>query len=63
MRTAKIEIYRDARRKWRWRLRASNGRITATGGEGYCRKTAVLRAVRRVQAAMGGDPPPEEVLL
>ena len=63
MRTAKIEIYRDARRAWRWRLRASNGRITAVGGEGYCRKVAVLRAVRRVQAAMGGDPPRKEVLL
>jgi len=53
MRTAKIEIYQDVKGAWRWRLRAINGRITAVGGEGYCRKTAVLRAVRRVQATMG----------
>jgi len=29
MRAAKLEIYRDAKREWRWRLRASNGRILA----------------------------------
>ena len=31
MRTAKLEIYRDANREWRWRLCAANGRIIAEG--------------------------------
>ena len=27
--------YKDARGEWRWRLKASNGRILADSGEGY----------------------------
>lgn len=30
-----FEIYRGAAREWRWRLRASNGKIVADSGEGY----------------------------
>lgn len=32
------EIYKDAKGKWRWRLRARNGRILADSGQGYVRK-------------------------
>jgi uncharacterized protein YegP (UPF0339 family) len=28
-------LYQDAKAEWRWRLRASNGRIIADSGEGY----------------------------
>jgi len=31
----KYEIYKDTRGEWRWRLKASNGQIIATSGEGY----------------------------
>jgi uncharacterized protein YegP (UPF0339 family) len=31
----KIQIYKDAKGEWRWRLVASNGQIIATSGEGY----------------------------
>jgi uncharacterized protein YegP (UPF0339 family) len=27
--------YQDAKKEWRWRLKASNGRIIADSGEGY----------------------------
>ena len=29
------EFYRDREKLWRWRVRASNGRIVAESGEGY----------------------------
>lgn len=61
MRTAKLQIYRDARREWRWRLRASNGRIVADSGEGYRRRAAVYEAVKRVRSILAGDVPVVEV--
>ncbi len=61
MRTAKLQIYRDARREWRWRLRASNGRIVADSGEGYRRRAAVHEAVKRVRSILAGDVPVVEV--
>ena len=32
-----LESYRDARRNWRWRVRAANGKILCDSGEGYQR--------------------------
>jgi len=61
MRTAKLEIYRDAKRGWRWRLRASNGRIVADSGEGYRRRAAVYEAVKRVRSILAGELPVVEV--
>lgn len=41
-----IEFYRDRRREWRWRIRATNHRIVAVASEGYRdRKEAVEGAV------------------
>jgi len=57
MRTAKLEIYRDAKREWRWRLRAANGRIVADSGEGYRRRTAAYEAVHRLKSILAGDVP------
>lgn len=31
----KLEIYKDKKNEWRWRLKARNGRIVATCSEGY----------------------------
>jgi uncharacterized protein YegP (UPF0339 family) len=32
---AKFELYKDHSDEFRWRLRADNGKIIATSGEGY----------------------------
>ena len=61
MRTAKLEIYRDANHEWRWRLRAANGRIVADSGEGYRRRTSVHRAAECVRVLLTGDLPVVEV--
>ncbi len=34
----KLEIYRDKQKQYRWRLRASNGRVLADCSEGYRRR-------------------------
>ena len=61
MRTAKLELYRDGRREWRWRLRASNGRILADSGEGYRRRRSARNAVDRVRTVLTGNVPVVEV--
>jgi len=61
MRQAKLEIYRDGRREWRWRLRASNGRIVADSSEGYRRQASVRKAVDRVRSILTGEVPVVEV--
>jgi uncharacterized protein YegP (UPF0339 family) len=43
-----IEKIQDVAGEWRWRLRAANGQIIATGGEGYTRKADVERAIDTV---------------
>ena len=46
-RTPKFEVYQDAIDEWRWRLRASNGKIIADGAESYKRKPkAIFQRVR-----------------
>ena len=50
---ALIQIYCDARREWRWRLVAANGRTIADSGEGYKRKSGALRAVDTLRYIMG----------
>ena len=61
MRTAKLEIYRDTKREWRWRLRAANGRIVADSGEGYRRRASVHRAIECVRVLLTGNLPVVEV--
>ena len=43
-----IEKIQDTAGEWRWRLKAVNGQIIATGGEGYTRKADVERAIDTV---------------
>lgn len=51
----KIEVYRSSRlggkTEWRWRLRALNGRIIATGAEGYAKRSYCVRMANRVLLA------------
>lgn len=52
-----FQIYRDSRGDWRWRLKAGNGEIIATG-EGYASRFNVRRAIRtftETVKAMGLD--------
>ena len=43
-----IEKIQDVAGEWRWRLRAINGQIIATSGEGYTSKANVERAIDTV---------------
>jgi len=43
--------YKDSRDEWRWRLKASNGRILADSGEGYKSKQDCLDDIDRVKAS------------
>lgn len=47
----KFELYRSLTlfgRRWRWRLRAGNGEIMASG-EDYVNKTDALRAIQLIR--------------
>ena len=45
----KFEVYKDKAGEWRWRLRASNGRIIADSGEGYNNKQYCLHGIELVK--------------
>lgn len=49
-RAPRLEVFRDRAGEFRWRVRASNGRILATS-EGYRRKVSALRVATRLGAA------------
>jgi uncharacterized protein YegP (UPF0339 family) len=44
----KFEIYEDAAKEHRWRLKAANGKIIATGGQGYKAKADAKGAVEKI---------------
>ncbi len=46
----KFEVFVDKAGEYRWRLRASNGQIIATGGEGYKEKSSALNGVKSVMS-------------
>jgi uncharacterized protein YegP (UPF0339 family) len=41
----RLEYYQDDKNEWRWRARASNGKIVADGSEGYTRREDCERGV------------------
>ncbi len=45
---AKFEVYKDAKGEYRFRLKAANGEVIATG-EGYSSKNACLNGVESVK--------------
>lgn len=55
---AKFELYTDKSGEYRWRLKAGNGQVIATGGEGY--KTA--RSARDGIASVKKNAPEAEIL-
>lgn len=46
----KFILYRDRKKEWRWRLKARNGRVIATSGEGYKRRGSARDAAVLVGA-------------
>lgn len=46
-----FELYTDERGEFRWRLRARNGRVIATSGEGYINKEDARHAITLVKNA------------
>ena len=45
----KFELYRDKAAEFRWRLKAGNGEILATSGEGYKAKAPAKRAIEHIE--------------
>jgi uncharacterized protein YegP (UPF0339 family) len=43
--------YQDAKKEWRWHLKAANGRIIADSGEGYKSEQECLADIDRVKAS------------
>ncbi|MUL80506.1 MULTISPECIES: YegP family protein [unclassified Mycolicibacterium] len=51
----KFELYKDARGEFRFRLKAGNGEIIATG-EGYKSKASAINGIESVQKNAPGAP-------
>jgi uncharacterized protein YegP (UPF0339 family) len=51
----KFEIYQDAKKEHRWRLKAANGEILATSGQGYKAKADAKKGVERIQQGAASD--------
>jgi len=49
----KFEVYGDIGSSYRWRLKASNGRIVADSGEGYASRSDARRATENVRSRLG----------
>ena len=58
-RRGKFEVYEDQGGKFRWRLKASNGQIIASSGQGFADKRAARDAIDAVKRAVA-DAPIEE---
>ena len=46
---SKFELYADAKGEYRWRLKASNGQVMGTGGEGYSSKATAKAGIESVK--------------
>jgi uncharacterized protein len=46
---AHFELYQDAKKEWRWRFVATNGRIIAATSEGYRTDTDCINGIRILQ--------------
>ena len=49
----RVEIYKDSKGEWRWRLLASNGQIIATSGEGYVKYSHCVHMVNQMWEYFG----------
>jgi uncharacterized protein YegP (UPF0339 family) len=51
----KFEIYQDAGKEYRWRLKAGNGEILATAGQGYKAKADCQKGIERIQENVASE--------
>lgn len=51
----KFEIYQDNAKEFRWRLKAGNGEILATAGQGYKAKADCQKGVDRIKEEANTD--------
>ena len=51
----KFEIYQDTAKEYRWRLKAANGAVLATSGQGYKAKADCQKGVERIKEQAGSD--------
>ncbi len=47
----KFELYKDAKQEFRWRLKGPDGKVLATGGQGYKGKADAKRGIEIIQEA------------
>ena len=47
-----IEIFSDAQEKTRWRIKAKNGKIIASSGQGFKNKEDAVDIVERISAGL-----------
>ena len=52
----KFHIYKDDKGEWRWRLKATNGKILADSGEGYSTKQACKVGINLVKSTTASTP-------
>ena len=45
-----FEIYQDSKEQHRWRLKADNGKILATSGQGYKAKADCKKGIERIKS-------------
>jgi uncharacterized protein YegP (UPF0339 family) len=57
---ATFEVYQDKGGEFRWRLRAQNGQVIATSGDGYKEKRACLAGIESVKKNAAGAAVKEE---
>lgn len=47
-RADRVHVFKDKAGEWRWRRRATNGRIIATSGDGYVNHSHALKMAVRL---------------
>ena len=50
----KFEIYQDAAKEFRWRLKDGDGKVLAKAGQGYTAKETAQKGVKLIQAEADG---------
>ena len=56
----RIELYKDRKKEWRWRLFSANNKIIACSGEGYKRKGSMRKSLSIVREVISFAPVEEE---
>lgn len=56
--TGKIEIYKDRKKEWRFRIKSRNGKVLAHG-EGYKDKRNIKKALEAIETVVLSEEPIE----